>query len=259
VLRPESARDHTFQVEFHKWNADLGVVVSYGQLLDQAMLSLPHLGCVNLHGSLLPRWRGASPIQAAILAGDSETGVSLQKMVLALDAGAVLSEAAIALCGKEEAPELTEKLAVTGAKFLVKTLRQFDADQALPKGREQQESLVTYCKKIRKVDGVLDWSQSAEEVERRVRAMAGWPCGQTWLPDGLGLRVHKGEVVLGSQPAAEPGTILSVDGGLTVSCKESAYRILSLQREGKARMEATAFLQGARLEVGQYLKQEFHD
>lgn len=254
VLRPESARDTDFQAEFQKWNTDLGVVVSYGQLLDRSMLALPRLGCVNLHGSLLPRWRGASPIQAAILAGDPETGVSLQKMVLALDAGAVVAEAKVALHGKEEAPALTQRLADLGAEFLVKTLKAFDGVKSLPKGEEQKEAQVTMCKKIRKADGVLDWAEAATVVERRVRAMSGWPSGQTALPDGAGLRVHSGEVALMEEPSLAPGTVLSLENGITVACGEGAYRIVSLQREGRARMEAKAFLQGARLEVGQILK-----
>ncbi|MDA1113423.1 MAG: methionyl-tRNA formyltransferase [Planctomycetota bacterium] len=259
VLRPESARDVDFQAEFQKWNADLGVVVSYGQLLDNAMLALPRLGCVNLHGSLLPQWRGASPIQAAILAGDSETGVSLQKMVLALDAGAVVAEAKVALLGNEEAPGLTKRLAELGAEFLVKTLQGFDSENALPDGDEQKEAHVTMCKKIRKADGVLDWSESAVAVERRVRAMSGWPSGQTWLPDGSGLRVHAGEVALSEEQQVLPGTILSLDNGIEVACGEGVYRIVILQREGKARMEAKAFLQGTHLEVGQIFKSEPHE
>ena len=259
VLRPESARDVNFQAAFHKWNADLGVVVSYGQMLDTAMLALPRLGCVNLHGSLLPRWRGASPIQAAILNGDSKTGVSLQKMVLALDAGAVLAEAEVSLDGTEEAPALTQRLADLGAQFLVETLQGFSSTGLLPSGIEQEDAGVTLCKKIRKSNGVIHWKQNAISIERQVRAMSGWPCGQTWLSDGAGLRIHAGRVVMEENKSAAPGAILSLEDGITVACGEGAYRIDTLQREGKARMEATAFLQGARLEVGQTLKSKSHE
>lgn len=261
VLRPESARDAQFQSEFQTWQVDLGVVVSYGQILNASMLELPRFGCVNLHGSLLPRWRGASPIQAAILAGDSETGVSLQKVVLALDAGAVLAEAKVSLCGAEEAPALTEQLAELGAGFLVETLQQYDADGTLPVGVLQEESLVTHCKKIKKSDGVLDWSAPAVAIERRVRAMSGWPSGQTWLPDGDGLRVHSGKIASheSAPHAADPGTILCLEDGITVACGQGSYRIDVLQREGKARMDSKAFLLGARLQVGQSLKKESHE
>lgn len=250
VLRPESARDAEFQEAFRSWNVDLGVVVSYGQLLDENLLSIPRLGCVNLHGSLLPRWRGASPVQAAILAGDHETGVCLQKMVLALDAGAVVAEMHMPLHGDEVAPVLFETLATKGASFLAETLRAFDAVDALPEGELQAEDAVTMCRKIRKQDGILDWTDSAQAIDRRVRAMAGWPSGQAWLPDGSGLRVHEGNVIPGTTDVT-PGTILSLEDGLTIACGEDSYRITSLQKEGKARLEATAFLVGARLEVGQ--------
>lgn len=254
VLRPESARDPEFQAAFRTWEVDLGVVVSYGQLLDETLLSIPRLGCVNLHGSLLPRWRGASPVQAAIIAGDIETGVCLQKMVLALDAGAVLAEMRLPLKGDEVAPVLFETLAKEGASFLAKTLQDFASVGALPEGVVQEESAVTLCRKIKKEDGVLDWSETAEAIDRRVRAMAGWPCGQTWLPDGSGLRVHEGQIKTGVEKAA-PGTVVSLEQGLTIACGEDAYCITSLQKEGKARLEATAFLAGARLEVGQSMGQ----
>lgn len=250
VLRPESARDPEFQEAFRAWETDLGVVVSYGQLLDESLLAIPEHGCVNLHGSLLPRWRGASPVQAAILAGDAETGVCLQKMVLALDAGAVLAETRLPLQGNEVAPELFETLAQRGAAFLAETLQDFAAAGRLPEGKAQDASSVTVCRKIKKADGVLDWSHTADAIERRVRAMAGWPCGQTRLPDGSGLRVHEGVLTQGME-GAKPGTILSLEDGLTVACGEGAYRITVLQKEGKARLEASAFLVGARLEVGQ--------
>ncbi|MGB0952564.1 MAG: methionyl-tRNA formyltransferase [Planctomycetota bacterium] len=254
VLRPESARDADFKEALRQWEVDLGVVVSYGQLLDEEVLAIPRLGCVNLHASLLPRWRGASPVQAAILAGDTETGVCLQKMVLALDAGAVLAEMRLPLDGREVAPVLFDTLAREGATFLVQTLQSFDQADALPKGIEQDEAAVTLCRKIKKEDGVLDWSSTAETIDRRVRAMAGWPCGQTWLPDGSGLRVHAGRVIQATAHAT-PGTVVSLEDGLTIACGENAYRITSLQKEGKARLEATAFLAGARLEVGQSMSE----
>jgi methionyl-tRNA formyltransferase len=250
VLRPESARDPEFQQAFRSWEVDLGVVVSYGQLLDQSLLDIPKFGCVNLHGSLLPRWRGASPVQAAILAGDAETGVCLQKMVLALDAGDVLAQMRVPLRGDEVAPVLFERLAEEGATFLAETLAGFEKLGRLPDGLPQEKEAVTVCRKIKKEDGVLDWKESVEAIDRRVRAMAGWPCGQTTLPDGSGLRVHEG-VIAEKQTTAIPGTILSLEDGLTVACGSGSFRITSLQKEGKARLDASSFLAGARLEVGQ--------
>jgi methionyl-tRNA formyltransferase len=253
VLRPESARAEDFRAAFKEWDVDLGVVVSFGQLLDEKTLGLPRLGCVNLHGSLLPRWRGASPVQAAILAGDTETGLSLQKMVLALDAGDVLAETALPLDGTEDAPTLTGTLAQHGADFLVHELSAIASSGVLPEGKPQNADLVTTCRKVTKADGVLDWTQPAVQIGRRVRAMAGWPSGQAKFPDGSGLRVHAGTALPDATTGSDPGTILSLAGGITVACGVGAYRIDALQRDGKARMSATDFLRGARLEEGQTL------
>jgi len=255
ILRPESARDATFQQTFAAWGAELGLVVSYGQLLDQAMLALPTHGCLNLHGSLLPRWRGASPVQAALLAGDAVTGVSLQQMVLALDAGPVLAERRTAIGPRETGPELFARLATLGAAFLADFLQQLAAEVLLPAGEPQDESAVTTCRKVRKEDGLVDWSASAGSVDRLVRAMAGWPCAQTTLPDGSGLKIHAGYVegeALSSSPA--PGTILAASPALTIACGEGAFVIEELQRQGKARMAAQDFLRGSKLAAGEALQ-----
>jgi methionyl-tRNA formyltransferase len=251
VLRPESARDATFKQDFAAWQVDVGVVVSYGQLLDQELLDLPRQGCLNLHGSLLPRWRGASPVQAALLAGDEVTGVCLQRMVLALDAGPVVAARETAIAADEEAPALFARLSELGAALTVDFLQEVaDGGGVVPAGEAQDEAAVTVCRKIRKEDGCLDWSLPAAEVERRVRAMAGWPCGQTALPDGSGLKVHRGRMVAG---AGAPGTVLEIGDSLVVACGDGAYAIEELQREGKARMAAADFLRGADLTPGALL------
>ncbi len=250
LLRPSSAAAPNFLQDFSAWQADLGVVVSYGQLLSQELLDLPRLGCVNLHASLLPRWRGASPIQAAILAGDQQTGVSLQKMVLALDAGNVLASTSLPLQGSETAPELTATLARVGAEFLVEQLQSFERTKSLPVGTPQEESQVTVCRRIRKEDGVVDWRKSALVVERQVRAMAGWPCAQTTLPTGERLRIHRGHVREFAVPA-EPGMVVSLEEGIVVACGEGFYCIEEVQRAGKAKISAAEFLRGKALRCGQ--------
>ena len=252
VLRPESARDAEFQRAFADWSPDLGVVVAYGQILDDALLAIPAHGCVNLHGSLLPRWRGASPVQAALLAGDARTGVSVQKVVRELDAGAVLADAAVDVEAREEAPALTARLAALGAELLDGFLREV-GDGPLPAGAEQDAALVTHCRKVKKVDGALDWARPAAEVDRLVRAMAGWPCAQTALPDGDGLRVHRGDPVADAPADAAPGTVLGVDDGLLVQCGAGAFRVTELQRDGRGRMAAEEFLRGSALAVGEVL------
>lgn len=263
VLRPDSARDADFQVEFAAWRPQLGVVVSYGQILDEALLGIPERGCINLHGSLLPRWRGASPVQAALLAGDPRTGVSLQRVVRELDAGAVLAERATEVGAREEAPALTGRLAELGAGLLVDFLSEV-GDGALPAGAEQDPAQVTHCRKVRKEDGLLDWTRPAAEVERFVRAMAGWPVAQTTLPDGAGLRVHRGrlasaEVDAGAaavaaagagtrRPSGAPGTVCALGEEISVICGDGGvYLVEEVQREGKARMAAGDFLRGTEL------------
>jgi len=250
VLRPESARDAAFQQDFAHWQADVGVVVSYGQLLDQRLLDLPTQGCVNLHGSLLPRWRGASPVQAAILAGDEQTGVCLQQMVLALDAGPVLAERATPIGPREEAPELFSRLALLGAELLVEFFRDCEnAGGHLPSGRPQDESAVTLCRKVRKEEGVVDWRKPAQELDRLVRAMASWPCAQTQLPNGDGLKIHRAHVVA-DFAAASPGTIVALEPELVVACGKGHFALDEVQREGKGRMVASDFLRGTSLSVG---------
>lgn len=252
VLRPESARDAEFKRAMREWGADLGVVASYGQILDQEVLDTPRLGCVNLHASLLPRWRGASPIQAALLAGDPVTGVCIQKMVLALDAGNVLADWQTAISDDDDATLLFERLMEMGAELTTDFIAGCTARGELPEGTPQEESAVTLCRKIRKADGRLDWSKSALEIDRLVRAMAGWPSAQTTLPDGSLLRVHAGAMLEG-ETSASPGTVLAATDSIVVACGTGAYRIDELQRQGKARMRAMEFLRGATCAAGDRL------
>ncbi|MDP6850719.1 MAG: methionyl-tRNA formyltransferase [Planctomycetota bacterium] len=245
TLRPEKASKPDFLDELAKLEPDLCVVVSFGQILNQSFLDIPKLGCVNLHGSLLPRWRGASPIQAAIQAGDTETGVCLQKMVLALDAGAVLAESKLSISPRETAPELFARASSAGAELLVKFLNEMK-DGPLPKGCEQNENQVTVCKKITSSDALADWSISAEEMDRRVRALTGWPCLRATLPDGEELKIWEAEITEGE---GEPGTVLAADGEFVISCGSGALRLLKVQRPGKSAMTSREFLRGSRIEI----------
>ncbi|MDP7061511.1 MAG: methionyl-tRNA formyltransferase [Planctomycetota bacterium] len=265
VLRPDSALNADFKASFAQWGAEVGVVASYGQILDAELLAIPRCGCLNLHGSLLPRWRGASPIQAALLAGDKESGVSVQRMALALDSGNVIAEKPLPIGPRETAPELFERLAKVGAKLVLEVVRAGAKQGDFPEGQPQDESAVTVCKRIHKKEGQLDWSSSATDVDRRVRAMAGWPCALTTLPDGTALKVHDGEprnreVVSTSSDNtvadAEPGTILSLDDGISVVCGEDVFLITALQRQGKARLDSGEFLRGVALKVGDRLGME---
>ena len=251
VLQPESARAPEFLDALEALRPDLAVVVSYGQILTRRFLDAPRLGCINLHGSLLPRWRGASPVQAAILAGDAHTGVCIQRVVEELDAGAVLAERSTVLGATEDAPALFARLATLGAELLLEFLNGLEpALDVLPAGREQDNALVTQCRKVRKEHGILDWNAPAPQVARQVRAYAGWPVASTRLPDGAVLRILSGSAGEFPAPHATPGTVLAADEELWIACATGAYRPEVVQREGRARLTTREFLRGTHLEPG---------
>ena len=247
MLRPTSARDADFQREVAALEPDLMLVVSYGELLDQAFLDLAP--AYNVHGSLLPRHRGASPVQAAILAGDTETGVSIQRIVLALDAGDVVHERRTPIGEEETAGELFDRLAELGATAALEALELLEAETATP--TPQDEDLVTHCRKIKKDAGVVDWSRTAAELARLVRAMSPWPSAQTRLPESLGskgLKVHRARALEGTDGA--PGTVLEAGERFVVAAGAGALELLDVQLEGKRAMPAADLLRGLRLELG---------
>ncbi len=254
VLRPASARADDFLAELAEFKPDLGVVVSYGQILSDDLLAIPRYGCINVHGSLLPRWRGASPVQAAILAGDRESGVCVQKIVAKLDAGAVLASRGIALSPDERALELFERLKQLGAKLLLEFLEEV-GDGPLPEGQVQDENAVTICKRIRPSDGRISWQQTSVQVDRLVRAMAGWPWAQTQLPNGDMVRILRGEASSFTPDgnSFQVGQVVRLNGGIFVHCDGGVFRIDELQRAGKAALPAAEFLRGCALKVGQIL------
>jgi methionyl-tRNA formyltransferase len=262
VLRPESARDLEFLEQLRAFDADLGIVVSYGQILSEELLAIPKFGCINVHGSLLPRWRGASPVQAAILAGDQQTGVCLQKVVKQLDAGRVLASRSLPIAADERGDELFERLSRLGADTLVEFLDEVGSGP-LPAGIEQDAKAVTICRRIRRLDGEVNWKQPATQIDALVRAMAGWPWAQAKLPDGQAVRLLAGVALNGFELASDadsnqtsvltasiPGQLLSSEGGLVIACGEGAYRIDRLQRAGKAPLCAAEFVRGVTLELG---------
>ncbi|MDP6849336.1 MAG: methionyl-tRNA formyltransferase [Planctomycetota bacterium] len=255
VFRPQKASDPKFLDELSQLKPDICLVVSFGQLLREEFLNLPRLGCLNLHASLLPRWRGASPIQAAIQAGDSETGVCIQKMVLALDAGDVLAERKIAISERETAPQLFAKASAVGAELLKEFLDEL-CGNSLPEGRKQDKGLVTVCKKILPDHGKVDWTKPAQEIDRLVRAMAGWPCGRTTLPNGEELKIWEAEPVEGR---GQPGEVLASDSKLIVACGANALLLGKVQRQGKSAMLAEEFLRGIKIARGDYLGKDKHE
>ena len=244
---PASLRNAKAQEEFAAIGADAAVVAAYGLILPQPILAAPRLGCFNVHASLLPSWRGAAPIQRAILAGDRETGVTIMQMDEGLDTGPMLLQQAIPIGPKTTAGELTEQLAGLGARMMIEALDGVAADK-LP-ARPQPAEGVTYATKLRREEALLDWRRPAAQLERQVRAFDPWP-GAFFFAREERIRVLSAE----AEPetgAAMPGTVL--DERLSIACGEGVLRPLRLQRPGRAPLDAAAFLRGYALPAGTVL------
>lgn len=249
VLQPLKARDENFIAELRALQPDLMVVVAYGQILPQTLLEVPPHGCVNVHTSLLPKYRGAAPIQWAIADGNAETGVTIMKMDAGLDTGPVLSLRRTPILPSDDSQILHDRLAQLGAELLAETIPAYVAGKIQPQPQPAEGS--TYAAKIKKEDGKIDWSQPAVQIWSRLRAFTPWPGGFTFLqgePKPQLLKIWKAEVV---ETSGSVGAILSVDKtGIIVGCGQNALRILELQREGGKRLTAEPFLLGFPLKVG---------
>ena len=241
VMQPENFKTEEARQQLAAFNADVMVVVAYGLLLPQAVLDIPRLGCVNVHGSLLPRWRGAAPIQRALWAGDIETGVAIMQMEAGLDTGPVLHEARLPITATDTSASLYQKLAELGPQALVTTLHKLEQYQA--QAVVQDNSLATYAKKLSKDEAQLNWQYDAEALERWVRAFNPWPI--CWLNTTTGdvVKVWRADVVAGTN--APPGTVIAADkAGIVVQTANQALRLLQLQPPGKKPMAAADFLNG---------------
>ena len=241
------------------YHADLMIVAAYGLLLPEAVLNAPRLGCVNVHASLLPRWRGAAPIQHAILAGDSETGISIMQMDAGLDTGPVLLRAACAIRDDDTGASLHDRLADLGARTMVETLAALTETGI--HGEPQDEALASYAGRIVKADGLMDWARPAEVLERQVRALNPWPVTYAMVPrpgQGAGssaerLRIWRSRVVEYAGGAL-PGTVLTSDpSGIDVASGRDALRILTLQAAGKRSMSSRDYLNAHALPAGTVL------
>jgi methionyl-tRNA formyltransferase len=242
VRHPVSLRGAEEQERFAALGADIAVVAAYGLILPQAILDAPGRGCLNIHASLLPRWRGAAPIQRAVLAGDAETGVTIMRMEAGLDTGPMLAAERTEIDGKT-AGELTRELAEIGGRLLVQVLSDLDAYPPAP----QPEDGVTYAKKIDKAEARLDFSAPAVQVERQVRGFSPSP-GAFFEYDGERYKVLAGEVVDGG---GWPGNVL--DNQLTIGCGDGAIRPLTVQRAGRPAMDVSDMLRGKPIPVGTQL------
>jgi len=245
VRTPKSLRDEAEQAAFAAFDADAAVVVAYGLILPQPILDAPRLGCFNVHASLLPRWRGAAPIQRAIMAGDATTGVSIMRMDAGLDTGPVVLTGEMPITASTTAGTLHDKLAQMGAFLMVRALDGVNAGDfsAIP----QDADGVTYAEKLTAADERLDWSRPAVDLDRQIRAMTPWP-GCWFVHQGERIKVKAAEITDGT---GVPGALL--DDSLTVACGDGALRLTRVQRAGKAVMDAADFLRGFPLAAGTVL------
>lgn len=239
VRSPVSLKGAAEQAEFAALQADIALVAAYGLILPRAILAAPRLGCLNLHGSLLPRWRGAAPIQRAILAGDTETGVDIMRMEAGLDTGAVLAEARTLIAAKNTG-QLIDELAQLGAELIIRVL----ADPAQYPEVPQPAEGITYAHKIDKAEARLDFSATAEAVKRQIRAFAPSP-GAFFELEGERYRILLGKMV---EASGEPGVVL--DDCLTIACGSGAIRPSLVQRAGRPAMDTAAMLRGRAIAMG---------
>lgn len=245
VEQPLTLKDPAAQARLGQWNADLMVVVAYGLLLPKAVLEIPRLGCINIHASLLPRWRGAAPIQRAIQAGDRQSGVTIMQMDVGLDTGPMLLERVTPIDPRETAATLHDRLGALGAEAVVEAIEAIAAGVATP--RAQPAEGATYAAKIRKEEALIDWSRAAVEIDAQVRAFNPWPIAETrW--NGQQLRVWEA-VPLNKPALAAPGTVVSTSAaGIDVATGEGVLQLTRVQAAGRKAMAASDFLKAHRPE-----------
>jgi methionyl-tRNA formyltransferase len=248
VWQPERLKDRALGEPLAALAPDLAVVAAYGRLLPQSIIDLPRLGTINVHASLLPRWRGAAPIQRAILAGDTSTGVTIMRVVLALDAGPMLARVATDIAPDETGSDLAARLAALGSGLLVETVARLAAGP-VPE-TPQDERLVTFAPRLERRERRLDWAQPAPTVHNHIRGLQPWPLAASRL-DGRRVIFHRSSVDHERPVDARPGTIVSTDAGsFSVAARPGAVRVWRVQEEGRAITDARAYLNGRRRGVG---------
>ncbi len=252
LSQPQSLRAPEAVAQLAAWRPDVFVVAAFGQILRQDVLDLPPHGCINVHASLLPRWRGAAPIEAAILAGDEVTGVTIMQMDAGLDTGPILAQREEPILPDDTRATLGERLARLGAELLIETLPAYLAGDLPP--RPQPEEGATYARQLRKEDGLLDWSRPVVELDRQVRAFTlRLGAFTTWR--GQRLKVLRAVPLPAWQGEATPGTVVALVDGVAVATGEGALRLDEVQLAGKRPMDVAAFIRGKRDFVGSRLGQ----
>lgn len=240
VRQPETLRSELAISELEDLKPDIIIVVAYGLILPQSVLSIPTYGCLNVHASLLPRWRGAAPIQRAILAGDQQSGVTIMQMDAGLDTGDMLKQSSLPITSEMTAQELHDELARKGASDLLEVVNQI-AGGGPPECLKQESEAATYAAKLSKKEAVIDWSEAGVSILRKIKAFNPWPVAHTILR-GRVLRVWDAEQIE-QEHSAQPGTLLSISSGkMIIACGQGALALTEIQPEGKKRMSSLAYL-----------------
>jgi methionyl-tRNA formyltransferase len=241
--QPENLKSESVRESLRRARAEVMVVAAYGIILPQAVLDIPDRGCLNIHASLLPRWRGAAPVQRAILAGDDQTGVCIMRMDAGLDTGPVLLRKSLAIGPRDTAGSLTQRLAVLGSEAIVEALQRLPDLQPVP----QDSAPATYAAKIEKSEARIDWGRDAREIDRQVRAFNPFPGAETLL-EGSPLKIWDAEPVPGS---GDPGTVIGhIDGRPVVACGNDALALTTAQKAGAKRLPISEFIRGQPLPEG---------
>jgi methionyl-tRNA formyltransferase len=247
IIQPEKLRDPLVIDTLGQWRPDLGVVAAYGKLIPENLLTIPRLGMINVHGSLLPRWRGAAPVHRAVIAGDHETGITIMRVVKSLDAGAMFAKVTRAIDPDETSEAVEQDLAELGARLLVDVVDDMADGRAIEE--PQDESLVTYAAKITKDEGLIDWSQTAAAIHNRVRGLHPWPHASTLL-NAERLILLRTSIVDG-RPHESAGTVVEVTrDAIVVAAGQGRVAIHELQAEGRRPMTTRDFLAGRQVPVG---------
>lgn len=250
VLQPKKIREPEAIAALLKYEADLYVVAAFGQILTQEILDMPRLGCVNIHASLLPKYRGAAPIQWAILDGESVTGVTIQQMNAGIDTGDILAKVSVDIMPEDTGDSLFDKLMHAGAQLLIETLPRLERGEITPIAQDEEQA--TYAKRLNKELGQIDWQESAEVIERKIRAFTSWPGAYTML-SGKPFKLWRARIE--DAPAdGEAGSISAVTKEeIVVNCGEGKLALREVQLSGKKRMPVKDFLLGVKIKAGERL------
>ena len=251
LFQPARVKTDETREYLSQFRPDAIVIVAYGHIVPQWMIDLPPLGCINLHASLLPKYRGAAPINWAIIRGEKETGVTTMKIDAGMDTGDMLLERREPIRDDDTTETLGERLGVIGSDLMIETLRKLEGGEIMP--RPQDHDLATLAPRLKKEDGVIDWTLTAEEIERRVRGLIPWPGAYTSFR-GKRLHIWRAEAVVAEGSSAAPGAIATEGKRLAVACGEGTELLLhEVQMEGRKRISARDFANGARVESGEIL------